>query len=162
MAQHALLAATNVIGLPWLRLLARVCNVVPQSRTVQLIVEIPSGALDALRMFIMLASAATPGLTLFSLLPSPTAGLSSRLARRAWSSSRTQMEASLLSKTLCPVSWAPLVFTPVGSITSADLSLRSALEGQAELLCYELLDMAPFLLEEMVQPICNVVDSIQG
>ena len=44
----------------------------------------------------------------------------------------------------------------------ADVSLRSTMEGQAELLRSELLNMASFRLEEMVQPLRDVVDSMKG
>jgi Na+/phosphate symporter len=42
------------------------------------------------------------------------------------------------------------------------MSLQSALEGEAKLLCSELLDMVSFRLEETVQPLWDVVDSMQG
>ena len=44
----------------------------------------------------------------------------------------------------------------------ADVSLRSAMKGQAELLRSELLNMASFRLEKTVQPLRDVVDSMQG
>ena len=43
-----------------------------------------------------------------------------------------------------------------------DISMRPALEKQAELLRSELLGMASFQLEKTVQPLCDVVDSMKG
>ena len=56
-------------------------------------------------------------------------------------------------------SWASIVSAPVAM---ADVSLRSAMKGQAELLRSELLNMASFRLEKTVQPLRDVVDSMQG
>ena len=75
---------------------------------------------------------------------------------------KVQKEASHLSKTFCHDSWASIVAGPAGSMASADFPVRPALEHQAKLLRSELLGMASFQLEKMVQPLRDVVDSMKG
>ena len=75
---------------------------------------------------------------------------------------KIQIEASLPSKTSCHDSWASIVSAPAGSVASTDIPVRPALERQAELLRSELLGMASFRVEETVQPLRDVIDSMQG
>ena len=72
--------------------------------------------------------------------------------REAPAPCQAQIEAPILPKTCRRDSWASIVSAPVASVAMADVSLRSAMEGQAELLRSELLNMASFRLEEKVQP----------
>ncbi|KAI4982281.1 hypothetical protein ZWY2020_022773 [Hordeum vulgare] len=74
---------------------------------------------------------------------------------------KVRNEASPLVKTYACDSWASIVAAPAGSVTSTDIPVRTALERQTELFHSELLVMASFRLEEAVQPLCDVIDSMQ-
>ncbi|XBI96188.1 hypothetical protein VPH35_032508 [Triticum aestivum] len=82
--------------------------------------------------------------------------------REAPAPCQAQIEAPILPKTFRRDSWASIVSAPVASVAMADVSLRSTMEGQAELLRSELLNMASFRLEETVQPLRDVIDSMKG
>ena len=72
--------------------------------------------------------------------------------REAPAPRQAKIEAPLLSKTFRRDSWTSIVSSTVAFVAMADVSLRSTMEGQAELLRSELLNMASFRLEEKVQP----------
>ena len=82
--------------------------------------------------------------------------------QQALAARKVQKEASPLSKTFCRDSWASIVSAPAGSMAPTDTSMRPTLERQAELLRSELLGMASFQLEKMVQPLRDAVDSMKG
>ncbi|KAM3294795.1 hypothetical protein ACQJBY_037589 [Aegilops geniculata] len=75
---------------------------------------------------------------------------------------KVRKEVAPLSKTFGRDSWASIVAAPASSVASADIPVQPALERQAELLRSELIDMASFRFEETVQPLRDVVDSMQG
>uniref|UniRef100_A0A8R7UDC3 CCHC-type domain-containing protein n=1 Tax=Triticum urartu TaxID=4572 RepID=A0A8R7UDC3_TRIUA len=100
-----------------------------------------------------------------SFLGSPTLSPLPRLPvghQQASVPCKVQKEAAPLSKTFGRDSWASIVAAPASSVASEDIPVRPALERQAELLRSELLDMASFRFEEMVRPLRDVVDSMQG